>query len=49
MKRHHIIITVLVLICAAALVGFFALQNREELQDDPAIEYNAADADALAK
>ena len=49
MKRRHIIITVLVLICAAALVGFFALQNREELQNNPAIEYNAADADALAQ
>ena len=49
MKRHYIIITVFVLICAAALVGFFTLQNREELQDAPAVEYNLADTDALAQ
>lgn len=39
MKKHHIIISIVVLISAVALVGFFALQNREQVEDIPGFEY----------
>lgn len=46
MKKLHIIIVIAVLISAFALIGFFAMQNREELEDAPGFDYMPAAAAA---
>lgn len=41
MKTRHLL-TIIIAAAAFALIGFFALQNQEEIHDTPGFEYMPA-------